>query len=99
MTDLPVNEISNLDAFKPLTEQRNLSVGDLELEGDEGLLALRGSLDITVDEASLARAKALRDVLDRCARLIENELQKPESERLSQQERKKGNNSFGHAFD
>lgn len=99
MTDIPVNEISNLNAFQPMTEQRNLSVGDLEMESDEGVLALRGSLDIIIDENSLARAKALRNVLDRCINLIEKELEKPESERLSQQERKRGNDPFGHAFD
>lgn len=100
MTDLPANEISNLEAFKPMVEARNLSVGDLEIGGDAGILAFRGSLDITIDDQSLVRAKALQDVLGRCVNFIEEELKKPESHRLAQQERKREEDSpFGRAFD
>lgn len=99
MADLPINEIKNLKSLNPLVDQKNLSVGDLELESDQAILSLRGALDITIDENSLARAKGLRDLFDQCIKLIENELNHPQNTKLRQKETNKGKSPFGAAFD
>ena len=57
----------------------SMSIGELTVENGAERIALYGSLDITRDKAGLAKARALKALLDRAVQHLEAEKSLPET--------------------
>jgi hypothetical protein len=69
-----------MSTFEPFADDsRSQSIGDLTVENGTDKVSLYGSLDLTRDKAGLARARALRAILDSAVRTLEADRHLPET--------------------
>ena len=91
-------EERSLQAVTPFAAERAVSVGDMEIEMQQDIISLRGSLNLRVDQQGVRRAEMLADFFARVASVMKDMPLGEESEddEISADGRV---NKFGRAFD
>lgn len=68
-----------MSSFEPFADDsRSQTIGGLTVENGTDNVSLYGSLDLTRDKAGLARARALKAILDEAVRVLEAERDLPD---------------------